>query len=169
MQSLQASAGLSSWTSRSVIKVISYEECKVFIFDGLDESRITHVFRQWEGLWCERVFIRGVQWYQTSSENTCFPLLSSGSPLDQQQPLGSPQNTSQGFSEPQKGEYYRKRIISHIRRTRSLYIMCQIPIFCWVYSLRLSTERSINLFLCLLEEKDQTLSREIQQFVKSDK
>ncbi|KAL1247848.1 hypothetical protein QQF64_023224, partial [Cirrhinus molitorella] len=33
----------------------------------------------------------------------------------------------------------------------------------------LSTERSINLFLCLLEVKDQTLSREIQDFVKSDK
>ncbi|XP_016118011.1 protein NLRC3-like, partial [Sinocyclocheilus grahami] len=29
----------------------------------------------------------------------------------------------------------------------------------------LSTERSINLFLCLLEVKDQTLSREIQEFV----
>nr|XP_017210339.1 NLR family CARD domain-containing protein 3-like [Danio rerio] len=34
---------------------------------------------------------------------------------------------------------------------------------------QLSTERSINLFLCLLEVKDQTLSREIQEFVKSDK
>ncbi|XP_043073339.1 ribonuclease inhibitor-like [Puntigrus tetrazona] len=33
----------------------------------------------------------------------------------------------------------------------------------------LSTERSINLFRCLLEVKDQTLSREIQEFVKSDK
>ncbi|ROL51978.1 NLR family CARD domain-containing protein 3 [Anabarilius grahami] len=33
----------------------------------------------------------------------------------------------------------------------------------------LSTERSINLFLCLLEVKDQSLSREIQEFVKSDK
>ncbi|XP_042602220.1 NLR family CARD domain-containing protein 3-like [Cyprinus carpio] len=33
----------------------------------------------------------------------------------------------------------------------------------------LSTERSISLFLCLLEVKDQTLSREIQEFVKSDK
>ncbi|KTG39208.1 hypothetical protein cypCar_00040229 [Cyprinus carpio] len=32
-----------------------------------------------------------------------------------------------------------------------------------------STERSINLFLCLLEVKDQTLSKEIQEFVKSDR
>uniref|UniRef100_A0A672MBG3 NACHT LRR and PYD domain-containing protein n=1 Tax=Sinocyclocheilus grahami TaxID=75366 RepID=A0A672MBG3_SINGR len=33
----------------------------------------------------------------------------------------------------------------------------------------LSAGESINLFLCLLEVKDQTLSREIQEFVKSDK
>ncbi|XP_048038072.1 NLR family CARD domain-containing protein 3-like [Megalobrama amblycephala] len=33
----------------------------------------------------------------------------------------------------------------------------------------LSTERSINLFLSLLEVKDQILSTEIQEFVKSDK
>ncbi|KTF94937.1 hypothetical protein cypCar_00013759, partial [Cyprinus carpio] len=37
------------------------------------------------------------------------------------------------------------------------------------YIMKLSIERSINLFLCLLEVKDQTLSREIQEFVKSDK
>ncbi|KAL0176997.1 hypothetical protein M9458_025891, partial [Cirrhinus mrigala] len=33
----------------------------------------------------------------------------------------------------------------------------------------LSGDRSISLFLCLLEVKDQTLSREIQGFVNSDK
>ncbi|XP_042610238.1 protein NLRC3-like [Cyprinus carpio] len=33
----------------------------------------------------------------------------------------------------------------------------------------LFTERSINLLLCLLEVQDQTLSREIQKFVKSHK
>ncbi len=33
----------------------------------------------------------------------------------------------------------------------------------------LSAGESINLFLCLLEMKDQTLFREIQEFVKSDK
>ncbi|KAM3623888.1 uncharacterized protein V6R79_016716 [Siganus canaliculatus] len=63
-----------------------------------------------------------------------------------------------GFTDPQKEEYFRRRfrdeeqanrVITHIKASRSLHIMCHIPIFCWVsatvlgHMLRTNKEREL--------------------------
>ncbi|XP_042587967.1 LOW QUALITY PROTEIN: NACHT, LRR and PYD domains-containing protein 3-like [Cyprinus carpio] len=127
-----------------------YEECKVvFIFDGLDETRITLMFSDAQKV-CDVTETSSVA--VLMSKLMKKDLLPSALIWITSRPAAANQIPSkyihrlteiQGFTEPQKEEYFRKRIsdehqasriISHIRRARSLHIMCHIPIFCWISS-----------------------------------
>ncbi|XP_033501379.1 NACHT, LRR and PYD domains-containing protein 3-like [Epinephelus lanceolatus] len=127
----------------------NYDKSKfklLFVLDGLDESRIRLNFSYKEECSIDEplmvndllaCLIQGKLLPSARLWITTRPAAASQIPFD----FVDIMTEVRGFTDPQKEEYFKKRfgdvqtvsrIMTHIKMSQSLHIMCHIPVFCWI-------------------------------------
>lgn len=131
----------------------------VLIFDGLDECRLPLDFNHNEPRSCVSeqipVDVLLTNLFKGNLLPSAHIWITTRPAAARRIPVNCVDRVTEirGFNDPQKEEYFRKkisdqnmasRVISHVQSTRSLHIMCHIPVFSWI---------SATVLQKILEEK----------------